>query len=381
MTSPNGTLWPGRMIRVADLRAYLVSKGWNAKPFKRSQVIYFEGPPDDDGRPLVLLVPASEQFRDYTLRIDEILNTLSILEKRPVAEIVRSLVTPTSDILHVRLDSPDTRTGTVALGFVERFFSNLKDLLVFAACGQFEPKAFYSRALKQAVQFADKCRYRPALAGSFQVDVEAPLPPPANEAQIRLGDYPIERFVLTSLIQGLGELQQAIDTGQTANLLAKSPRRINANLCDAILGMKPDSPDVNWEVSISWSSAWPMQDVSLPQSVRFEDRSFEQINAIGRALRTGNKPRLGLLRGRVVRLSGRDPLNGESGPLTVLLAVDTHDAPATVVIVLGPEQYRQAGEAHLRGQRIAVEGILDRVGRKWHLLDVSQFQVLSESIL
>ena len=72
---------------------------------------------------MVLLVPASEQLRDYPLRIEEILNTLSIVERRPVAEVVRNIVTPTSDILHLRLESPDTRTGTLELRFVERFFS------------------------------------------------------------------------------------------------------------------------------------------------------------------------------------------------------------------------------------------------------------------
>jgi hypothetical protein len=95
------------------------------------------------------------------------LNPLRILEKRPLAEVIRNIVTPTSDILHIRLESPDTRTGTLELGFVESFSSGLKDLLVFAACGQFEPRPFYSRALKQAVQFADRCRYRPAPIGGF----------------------------------------------------------------------------------------------------------------------------------------------------------------------------------------------------------------------
>jgi hypothetical protein len=72
---------------------------------------------------------------------------------------------------------------------------------------------------------------------------------------------------------------------------------------------------------------------------------------------------------------------GGAGLLSILLAVETPGAPPNVEIVLGPEEYRQAGEAHLRGHRIAVRGILDRVGRKWHLLDVSGFQVLSEAAL
>ena len=95
----------------------------------------------------------------------------------------------------------------------------MKDLLVFAACAQFEPKAFYPRALGRAVEFANKCRYRPAATGSFRVDVEAPITPPANDMQVQLGDYPIERLVLTSLLEGLGELQHAIEIGQTSELL------------------------------------------------------------------------------------------------------------------------------------------------------------------
>lgn len=381
MTPFNGSISQAQGVRVADLRAYLLSKGWKIRPFKRPQAIYFEGPPADDGSPLVLLIPASEQLRDYSLRIEEILNTLSLLERRPLPEVIRNIVTPTADILHLRLESPDTRTGTLELGFVESFFSGMKDLLVFAACGQFEPKPFYPRALKQAIQFADKCRYRPALAGSFRVDVEAPLTPPANEIQVQLGDYPIERLVLTSLMQGLGELQTAIDVGQTSSFLEELPRGINANLCEAILGMKPDTSEVTWEVSISWSPAWPVDLASLPQSVRFQDRSFEQIDAIGRALRAGNKPRQGLLQGKVVRLSGRDPIYGGSGPLSILLAVETPGAPPNVEIVLNPEQYRQAGEAHLRGHRIAVRGLLDRSGRRWHLLEISDFRMLSGASL
>jgi hypothetical protein len=375
----NGSVSSAHGIRVADLRAYLLSNGWKVRPFKRPQVIYFEGPPGDDGRPLVLLVPASEHLRDYLFRVEEILRTLSILENRSLSEVVRNILMPTADILHLRLESPETRTGTLELRFVEHFFSAMKDMLVFAACGQFEPKPFYPRALKQAIQFADKCRYRPAPAGSFRVDVEAPLSPPADEVQVRLGDYPIERLVLTSLMQGLGELQTAIDSGQTSSLLAKPPRRINANLCEAIAGMRPDTTDVTWEVSISWSAAWPVDDSSLPQSVRFQDRSFEQIDAIGRALRSGNRPRPGQIRGKIIRLSGKDPLRGGSGPLSVLLATETPGAQPNVEIVLNTEQYRRAGEAHLHDNRVAVRGILDRVGRRWHVLDVSDFEVLREA--
>jgi hypothetical protein len=127
---------------------------------------------------------------------------------------------------------------------------------------------------------------------------------PRNDAIKRvnqLGDYPVERLVLASLMQGLGELQTAIDEGQTSSSLEELPRGINADLCEAILEMKPDRSEVTWEVSVSWSPAWPVDLASLSQSVRLQNRSFEQIDAVGRTLRAGNKPRPGLLEGIVRR--------------------------------------------------------------------------------
>jgi hypothetical protein len=176
-------------IQVADLRAYLLSKGWQPKAFQRPQVLYFEGPADDEGKPIVLLVPASEQLRDYPQRVEEIVNSLAVIEQRPVAEIVRNIITPTCDILHLRLISSETRTGTLEFAFVDQFFTSLRNLLIFAACGEFRPLPFFPRALKQAVHFAERCRLRPAPAASFRVDVETPIVPPANAAQVLLKAY------------------------------------------------------------------------------------------------------------------------------------------------------------------------------------------------
>jgi hypothetical protein len=379
MNKLNGSISQAQGVRVADLRAYLLAKGWKVRPFNRPQVIYFEGPPADDGKPLILLIPASEQLRDYPLRIEEILNTLSVLEMRPLPELIRNIVTPTADILHLCLESPEVRTGTLELGSIGGVFSGMRDLVVFAACSQFEPRPVYPRALKRAVELADKCRFRPASNGSFQVDLEVPLTPPANQMQIQLGDYPIERLVLISLMQGLGQLQAAIDAGEAARFLASPPRAVSANLCEAILRMKPHSSDAAWEISSSWSPSWPVDLTSVPRSARFQDRSFEQISAIARALRVGKTQRRGLLRGKIVRLSGRDPLHGEAGPLSILLAVDMPEAPANVKVFLNQEQYREAASAHLNGQHVTIKGILDRVGRRWQLLDVSDFHVLTEA--
>jgi hypothetical protein len=322
-----------KAVRVGDLRAYLLSKGWQIKPFKRSQVVYFEGPPDDNGNPIVQLVPASEQLRDYAERVEEIVTALSVIEDRPPSEIVRNIVSPTCDVLHLCLDSAETRAGTLGLGFTEQFFSSMRNLLVFAACGEFRPQRFFQRPLKEAANFADRCQLRPAPMGSFRVDVESPIVPPAMSEQVMLKDYPTERLIVRSLMEGLGVLQQSVDSGNTDVFFQQPPRRLNANMCEAILGMKPESSGVKLELSVSWSPTWPL-DASLPQIIVFEGRSFELIDAIARALRAGGEPQHRQLRGRVVRLSAEDPLYGDSGPLVIVIAVDSPNAPNHVEIAL-----------------------------------------------
>ena len=373
MESPSAYDPLAASIRVADLRGYLVAKGWEIKPFKRPQVVRFEGPPDDDGHPIVLLMPASEQLSDYSRRVQELVASLAVIEQRPSAEIVRNIITPTCDILHFRLAGAATVTGTLEFSFVGQFFASLRNLLVFAACGEFRPQPFFPRALKQAVHFAEKCRLRPAPAGSFRVDVETPIVPPANAAQVQLKAYPIERLIMVSLMEGLGQLQHSVGSGKTDSVFQH--KRLNANICEALLGMRPEVKDAKLEVGVSWSPTWPIDVQILPSDVAFEGRDFEQIDAIGRALRAGDEPQRRQLQGRVIRLAADDPVRGGAGPLLAVLDVETANAPAHVEIALTPEQYRQAAQAHLEGLKIIVRGILERSGRKWQLFDIADFQV------
>lgn len=370
-----------RAVRVADLRSYLLSKGWQPKPFKRSQVLYFEGPPDDEGKPLVQLVPATEQLRDYGERVENILAALSTIEERPADEILRNIVSPTCDIFHVRLDSPATRIGTLELGFVEKFFANVRNLLVFAACGELRPQRYFQRALKDAARFADRCQLRPASAGSFRVDVESPLAPPAMPAQVQLKAYPSERLILLSLMEGLDFLRQSIESGNTEVLFQPSARHLNANMCEALLGMKPASSGVKLELGVSWSTTWPLE-ARFSQKVVFEDRGFEWIDAIARILRSGNEPQQKKLRGRVVRLSAENPLSAQTGALVIVMNVESPNAPSHVEIILTSEQYRQACYAHLEGRPLVVYGTLAKMGRRWLLMDVTDFQAAqTETIL
>jgi hypothetical protein len=366
-------------VRVSDLRAYLLTRGWKPQPFPQPEVLRFDGPPDDDGNPLVLLMPASEALSDYLRRVEDLLTSLSQFEDRPASEILRDLLTPTCDKLYVRLDAPDTRAGTLLVGFALQFFDNLKNLLTFAACAEFDPRRYFPRALKEGIAFANRCRLAGAPAQSFGVEIETPLVPPASEVEKQLHAYPRERRILAGLMQGLGHVRRAADSGDSSEVFNRRDLHMNANICDALLGMRPEVSDVSLELVVSWSLAWPMNGQEIPTRVIFEGRGFEMVESLGRALRGVEETRPRLWRGHVVRLAAEDPVLGEDEGLFVTVRVQSRGVPLRVELRLNPEHYRLAAQAHLAGKPVVARGVLERIGRRARLIDLTDFQVAEEN--
>jgi hypothetical protein len=79
-------------VRVAGLCAYLASHGWVRKPFPRPKVFVYEGPADDEGEPIELWVPASEQFSDFWYQIVRVITTLCVLEDRHAVAVLDDIL-------------------------------------------------------------------------------------------------------------------------------------------------------------------------------------------------------------------------------------------------------------------------------------------------
>jgi hypothetical protein len=77
---------------VAGVRSYLLGRGWRLQPHPASELLVFEGPADDDGQPIVQMLPSSEQMRDFPLRVEELIAAVSILEDRPAHDIVSDIL-------------------------------------------------------------------------------------------------------------------------------------------------------------------------------------------------------------------------------------------------------------------------------------------------
>jgi hypothetical protein len=79
-------------IQAEWIRDYLISNGWKQVPFKRPELLVFEGPCDDDGKPIIQVIPRSEHSSDFNMRARELVDALSVIEDRPASDVVRDIM-------------------------------------------------------------------------------------------------------------------------------------------------------------------------------------------------------------------------------------------------------------------------------------------------
>ena len=100
-------------VRLADLRAYLLARGWKLKSFPRPQVLLFEEPTVEGEEPVVQLLPASDQGRDFRRSVIETITALSALEDRHPVQILTEVLRHAGDERQANPNGPG-RGGEVA---------------------------------------------------------------------------------------------------------------------------------------------------------------------------------------------------------------------------------------------------------------------------
>jgi len=87
------------LIRVVGIRSYLLRRGWQLQPYPGPELLVFGGRnDDDDGEPILQVVPSSERMRDFPMRVEELIAALSVLEDRPAGDILTDILQePTPD--------------------------------------------------------------------------------------------------------------------------------------------------------------------------------------------------------------------------------------------------------------------------------------------
>ena len=164
-------------LRPQDVGHYLTSRGWEVSAYESSEraAIYRQRSLGD----VEVVLPNRRSLGDYALRMSDLVETLAIIEDRPIVEILNDLSSPAGDLLRLSVASSLATLGNLPLEYGIQLFRGGLDLLLSAACSTTRPRAFHpEKPLKQASDFIHRCRLGQTEGGNnFVAKIITPVPP------------------------------------------------------------------------------------------------------------------------------------------------------------------------------------------------------------
>jgi hypothetical protein len=214
--------------------------------------------------------------------------------------------------------------------------------------------------------------------GSFIALLESHVTPP--EQAILPGTpiaEPFSRRVIARIMRGVAQIEQAVFAANAGNLKDGFRDGLNANMCEAILAMKPTLGEPQFEYRVSWAPILPAP--NLPTIVKLERRTLEFIESTARTLRNAQESVERPIEGKVVKLSSLGPmdeLEELADDRQVTIRFDLDGRAQNVLVPLIYADYSHACDAHRDGKTVRITGRLERTGKQWRLSGARDFQVL-----
>ncbi|NQT17887.1 MAG: hypothetical protein HQ582_34360 [Planctomycetes bacterium] len=100
-------------IHLQDVVSYLTKRGWKMERDEERDQIWFQGPEDDAGNPILQYLPASEEYADYPLRVEDLVAALVVIEERRAIDIVSDVVGAAETAVPSRVEMGEAFEATV----------------------------------------------------------------------------------------------------------------------------------------------------------------------------------------------------------------------------------------------------------------------------
>ncbi len=374
MNAPGTEVSLARGIGVRAVHTYLVNRGWvRDRDARRDSADFYLWPEDDRD---AAIVPASDQYADYGLRIYQVAGHVARVEGRTRLAVLTDISLAESDL--VRLRVPGVRSdNTVRLTDGAMVLDEAKNMLLAAACSADRPQRMYPGARnRNASEYLKKVRLGHTEPGSDVINLLSPVAPSLGAQDMLPFVDPFERKVVRKLISGLGASRQVTDrvNRDFAGIDEFEDRLtdgISANLCRAVARLTKAGHGL--QVSVSWSMARPGPPEELA-AVTFTPPDAEVLHKAARVLAERQERIDEEIQGYVSRLAleATEP----SGTETIRAFVD--DKIVSVQAVFDETHYSALVRAHAERLSVSLEGDLVRKGQRWHLRNPRGLTVIED---
>lgn len=371
-----------------QLVSYLRRHGWQKQNHPNTNILVFNGPPDDLGAPLKLVIPVSANDADLAESLESAMDLLAEIEGRTIDSVRASIQNQSHDILRQRIFGNSSLTN-LSLEKAPRIVKHMRDLVYYSACVEESPQPFFPKGRKIGKELTRKCRFGHTFAGSYGMTLEMPIVP--NPQTTLSDDYenpPFERRVMQRIIRGLVAIERGAAEADVAVLTDSIKRGFNANLYEVMLDLLDELDDYSLEYSVSWSGEYRTEsDLTEISQIRLVPSTVMPfIDSAARSLRQSKESHEVVIRGSIVQLRAEsvDPDDEEDEEecrervVTVRWQMPSGQY-GNVRLPLSVEDYRTACDAHRDNATVQARGRLEKLGKYWYLTSATEFLVTSGS--
>lgn len=365
-------------ISTNNIRGYAKTRGWVRLSGDVGSLAVFRHLNRDLDQ---LLVPLDPQRSDYVDRIADAVAKLVEIEQRPQEAIIFDIMNFDADVIRYRVASPATEKGTIPLEDAIDLLEGARRSLLAAAHSVITPQKFHPRLGRgEADALLKSCRMGQTERGSFTVTLSCPLR--ALEHEAKFGNEPAGSFARQTtrfLAASIRRIYTSIQRDSAFTALEETAEQpvISANLCDALLRMRPEDNDAALIFNISWAPSEPVAEpaMSLNNQLTLQGEDFEEIENLYDQLKPQQQPKNEVFVGLVDQLKGiLTSDNQRRGEVVLSLFDPTTEEVLKTRADLNVDQYRLADQLHMLGKMIVVHGRIQRGRRISRLQEIQLFE-------
>lgn len=374
-------------INSIAVQSYLKSRGWTKVKSKREHISIYTY--EKGGTIQEIILPLSRDFTDYEARISDALKSISIVEEREYSQVLSDLlIAKPSDIIRIKVQSEDTKSGTILIEDGFDLLENTKEALYTTAFDLIHPEIFHRRLFnKDADEFIKNCRLGQTERGSFIASIICPFIEKKEQEpakQFSLFDDPVEfstsftRKVTSRLMQSIKVINTCIENGELEKIaIGEADFIISANFLESIVKLKQINKDANSvEFFSTWSSLSPVK-LDVPSRVEVQKDFVEAIDHVIDKMQPKDNFEVGEFVGKVFKAQAEPDLNKRTEGEVIVNLIGEVGKTFNAKLILDAEKYKEALIAHENGKNIIVKGKLVS-GRRAKYFEEFTFSVIGE---
>jgi hypothetical protein len=361
-------------ITLIDLEQYIKNHGWTkVNDYISKKNVLYRGFENDQGHPLEMFVPVNTHFNDFYLRLRDIVSVLAVIQKRTVSEIINDITRSNRDIF--RISVPNAGQGGIPLSYAADSVNAIKNLYMYAASSEVISLPFFDKPILAGQHHASICEFDHTFQGSFGFTINSPVTSDIQLVLFDKVDIPFERRVMERIVRSLDLIQKSVDNHDADILVNNYDIGLNSRMCESLLDLS-NNKTKNIELNVDWSYRFEVsEDIKNKFMWHLSEEAYLNIEYAANELKK-IEPQILTIIGTIITLhSTRNPVSDDNftGQVTVKTRYDNR--AVDVKVSLGKDGYAVALDAHGRGARIKITGMLFKKGNSWKMVEVEDINL------